>query len=314
MQRPKGELDLKYKVIIVGSGPAGLGAALYAKRAQMSVALLESKPMGGGQIVDTAEVDNYLGLPGKDGFSLAMEFCRHVRELGVETIVKTVSAIVPEDGAFRCDLADGTSLQAERLVLAMGAKHRLLGVEGEQRLTGKGVSYCATCDGAFYRKKTVCVIGGGDTALEDALYLSNLAEKVYLIHRRETLRANRSLQERVRARDNIEWMLGCVVNEIIGEDRVTAIELLQRETNQVLTLPISGVFVAVGMQPQTELVKGLVALDETGYIIAGEDTKTSREGIYAVGDIRTKALRQVITAVADGANAIKSIEMSEEAL
>ena len=271
-----------YDVIIIGSGPAGLSAAIYAGRAKFDTLIIEEKPMSGGQIVNTSEVDNYPGLPGVGGFELAQKMREHAQKSGV-TFAKAV-------------------------IIASGASYRKLGVPGEERLTGMGVSYCATCDGAFFRNRTVAVAGGGDVALEDALFLARGCEKVYLIHRRDSFRGAKVLAEQVQTNEKIEILYDTVVEEICGEGMVEKIKILNKKTQEEKMLPVNGIFIAVGMAPNTVKVIPDLALDDTGYIKAGEDGRSSVPGIYAVGDVRTKQLRQVVTAVADGANAIASME------
>ena len=218
--------------------------------------------------------------------------------------VKGISA----DGDVKKISTDKGDYEAKTVILATGADHRKLGVQGEQELGGMGVSYCATCDGAFFRGKTVAVAGGGDVALEDALFLARGCSKVYLIHRRDEFRGAKVLQEQVKKTENIELVLDTVIEEIKGEGQVQSIDISNKKTKEKRSLPVDGVFIAVGTMPNTESFSGLVKMDDAGYIIAGEDTKTSRPGIFAAGDLRTKPLRQVITAAADGANAITAVE------
>lgn len=295
-------------LVIIGSGPAGLSAAVYAQRARLDQVVLEKEPFSGGQIVNTERVDNYLGMYGTSGYELAMAFRSHADELGVPFQEAEVAAVRNEGTHKVVELADGEQIETKAVIVATGAGHRSLGVPGEEKLTGAGVSYCATCDGAFFRGRTVAVVGGGDVALEDALYLSRMCEKVYLIHRRDGLRAARVLQEQVQAKENIEFLPFYEVQEIVGEDLVEKVILRQNQTGENRELELSGLFIAIGMQPWNEAVRDLVELDEAGYIRAGEDCRTSVKGIYAAGDIRTKSLRQVVTAVADGAVAVSSVE------
>lgn len=295
-----------YDAIIIGSGPAGLSAAVYAKRSALSAVVIEKDEYGTGQIAESERVDNYLGLHGESGFDLGEKFRAHAEALGAEFHTGEVSAVVPVEGGYRIELSDGKSLTAKTVIYAAGASHRKLGIEGEEMFSGKGVSYCAVCDGAFYKGKTVAVIGGGDTALGDALLLSKIAEKVYLVHRRDTFRANKTLQNRVLHTENIEILRSAVPMQILGEKRVEALEIEQ--AGAVRTLPVSGIFAAVGTVPNSGVLSGLAELSPDGYVIAGEDCVTSAPGIFAAGDIRTKELRQVITAAADGANSIRSVE------
>ena len=298
-----------YDLVIIGSGPAGLSAAVYAKRACLDVVVLEKEPMGGGQMIYTQEVDNYLGLPETNGFDLAQKFEQHAKALEVPFISDEVDNVEKNtDGTWKITGASGTVYETKTVLLATGAGHRKLGVPGEETLAGAGVSYCATCDGAFFRNKTVAVVGGGDVALEDAIYLSALCEKVYLIHRRDEFRAAVNIQQKVKETPNIEILPFYEIKEIKGDNKVSSIKLVQNKTGEEKELEVSGVFVAVGMKPVTDIFKDYVELDKTGYIKAGEDCKTSSEGIFAAGDIRTKPLRQVVTAVADEATAVQSVE------
>ncbi|MCI9573017.1 MAG: FAD-dependent oxidoreductase [Lachnospiraceae bacterium] len=294
-----------YDLIIIGSGPAGLSAAIYGKRAGLNLLVLEKNPMSGGQVLNTYEVDNYLGLPGMDGFDMGTKFREHADKLDVE--FREAAALSLEDrGGHKLVRTDQGELEAKTVILATGAVHALLGVPGEERLSGKGVSYCATCDGAFFRGRTVAVVGGGDVALEDAIYLARSCEKVYLVHRRDELRGAMVLQQELKALPNVEILYSHVVEEIMGEEAVEAVTLKDRKTEKSFRLPVAGVFVAVGIRPQTELVQGLAACDESGYVLAGEDCATDVRGLFAAGDVRRKPLRQIVTAVADGANAAVS--------
>ncbi len=301
--------------IIIGSGPAGLSAAVYGKRADLDLAVIEREPMSGGQIINTYEVDNYLGMPGINGFDMAMQFRAHADKLGAEFVSGNVTGIeVVKQGSetekpvFSVKLADGNSMETHTVLLSGGASHRKLGVPGEEELSGKGVSYCATCDGAFFRKKVAVVVGGGDVAVEDAIYLARMCEKVYLIHRRHELRAAKILEKELLGLPNVEVIWDSIVKEIKGEEKVESVVLENVQTKEVSELATAACFVAVGIHPDTEIVADLVALDDAGYIQAGEDTATSVSGIFAAGDLRTKRLRQIVTAVADGANAITSIQ------
>lgn len=290
-----------YDLIIIGSGPAGLSAAIYGKRAGLNVLVLEKNYMSGGQVLNTYEVDNYLGLPGINGFDMGMQFREHADKLGVEHAEGQVIGL--EDGKVKKVLTTDREYEAYAVILAMGASHAKLGVDGEERLTGRGVSYCATCDGAFYRGKTVAVVGGGDVALEDAVYLARFCEKVYLIHRRDEFRGAKILQKQVEALDNIEILFSHTVEQICGEENVEHLIIKDVKANAQRELPVNGIFIAVGIVPATDWVPDFIEKDEKGYIVATEEGETSVTGIYAAGDIRTKALRQIITAVSDGANA-----------
>lgn len=292
-----------YDIIIIGGGPAGLSAAVYAARASLRALLVEKQPMGGGQILNTSEVDNYPGLPGIGGFELGMKLSGHADRLGVARVTEEVVGIDCAGEIKKVVTAKG-EYEAKALIYAAGARHRKLGAPGEERLTGSGVSYCATCDGAFFKDKAAAVIGGGDTALEDALFLARGCRLVYLVHRRDAFRAAASLQERVRQTKNIRPVLDVSVEEIAGERAVEAVRVRHNGSGEEESLAVSGAFIAVGMEPETELLRGQADLDANGYVIAGESCRSSVKGVYAAGDVRTKALRQVITAAADGANAV----------
>lgn len=296
-----------YDMIIIGTGPAGLCASIYGQRALLKILSLEENYVSGGQMTTTYEVDNYPAKPGISGMDLGMEMREHAEQMGAEIRRGRVRAIERE-GQFWRIVTKKESFITRTVALAMGARHRLLGVPGEERLTGTGVSYCATCDGAFFKEKTVAVVGGGDVAVEDAIFLSRICRKVYLIHRRDQLRAAPALQEKVKEIPNVEILWDSVVTEICGETQVSAVMVKNKRLETQRELPVDGVFVAVGIEPNTELVKGLVELDDQGYVRAGEDGITSEPSIFAAGDIRTKPLRQIVTAVADGANIITSLQ------
>lgn len=296
-----------YDVVIIGSGPAGLSAAIYGQRARLKTLVLEKQPLSGGQILNTFEVDNYPGLPGIGGFEIGQKFRGHAEHLGAEFKTAEVNKIESKDHIHMVHTTDGV-IESKTLILATGAQYRKLEVPGEDELCGMGVSYCATCDGAFFKNKVTAVVGGGDVALEDALFLARGCEKVYLIHRREEFRGAKVLQERVKETENIELVLNSVVEQINGEDQVKSVRLYNKKEDRHFKLDIAGIFVAVGIIPNTEVTNGIVKLDENGYMIAGEDCVTGTPGIFAAGDARTKNLRQVITAAADGANAITSVE------
>ncbi len=293
-----------YDIIIVGSGPAGMSAAVYAKRAGLSVVIIEKEYYGTGQVAESGQVDNYLGLDGMNGYDLGEKFRAHAEKFGTEFISGDVIKIEKtEEKTWKVILKKGSELEAKTIIYAAGATHRPLGAAGEDKFKGKGVSYCAICDGAFFKEKDVAVIGGGDTALDDALYLSDICSKVYLIHRRNEFRGSAGTVQKIKEKDNVELVLETGVEKIEGDSTVSQIKL-----HNGRTLSVNGVFVAVGMIPNTDIVKEIVTLDEQGYIVAGETGVTSEEGFYAAGDVRTKALRQVVTAVADGANAAVAAE------
>ena len=296
-----------YDLVIIGSGPAGLSAAVYAKRACLSVLVIEKEAFAGGQMVYTEEVDNYLGLNAKSGFELAESFKQHALDLDVSFAEGAVEKIVPKDGRWSLHMESGEDIETKTVLLATGATHRKLGVPGEETFAGVGVSYCATCDGAFFQGKSVAVVGGGDVALEDALYLANICEHVYLIHRRNELRGTKVLQNQVFANEKITFLGESEVTEITGDKQVSGISVHNKVTDETKELSVAGIFIAVGMEPQSDLYAPLLSL-EHGYVPAGEDCATEKDGLYVAGDVRTKRLRQIVTAVADGANAVHSIQ------
>ncbi|MCH5263894.1 MAG: thioredoxin-disulfide reductase [Lachnospiraceae bacterium] len=297
-----------YDLIIIGSGPAGLSAAVYGKRAGLDLLVIEENPMSGGQVLNTYEVDNYLGMPGMNGFDMGMKFKEHADTAGAQFQTAHVAEIIDEGHKKIVKIADGTSFEARTLILATGAQHKLLGASGEETYKGKGVSYCATCDGAFFRKKDVAVVGGGDVAVEDAIYLSRMCSKVYLIHRRDSLRAAKGLQDKLKMCENVEVLWDRTVQDIYGSDVVEGVKLSHVKEKTEENLAVEGVFIAVGMHPNTEAFRGIVSCDEQGYVMAGEDCATQTPGIFAAGDLRTKQVRQIVTAVADGACAVASVE------
>ena len=297
-----------YDLIIIGSGPAGLAAAIYAQRAKLNTLVIEKAMVSGGQVLNTYEVDNYPGLPGIGGYDLGMKFREHADKLGAVFAEDEVVRIEDEgEGSAKRVIGQDKTYEARALILATGAHHRLLGVPGEQELSGAGVSYCATCDGAFFRNKVTAVVGGGDVAVEDAIFLARMCSKVYVIHRRDQLRAARSLQEKLFSLDNVEMIWDSVAEEICGEEQVNGLKIANVKTGEKKTLSLQGVFIAVGITPESQAFEGLVDMEQ-GYIKAGEDCATSVPGIFAAGDVRKKNLRQIITAAADGANAVTSVE------
>lgn len=293
-------------VLIIGGGPAGLSAAIYAKRAALDVAVIEKEGFAGGQIINTEQVDNYLGLNGLSGYELAMKYKEHAEALLVDFIFDKVEKIENSSEIKKVKLANGKVLEAKNIIIASGASHKKLSLAKEKKLTGSGVSYCATCDGAFFRNKSVAVVGGGDVALQDAYFLSRFCEKIYLAHRREELRAAKTTVEKVLKEKNIVFLPNRTVEDLLGEFKLEGI-VLKKSSGELEELKVDGLFVAIGMEPATNLFQELVELDEKGYIIAGEDCRTSANGIYAVGDVRTKEVRQLVTAVADGACVIDSL-------
>jgi thioredoxin reductase (NADPH) len=295
-----------YDMIIIGAGPAGMAAAIYAKRAELKVLLLE-RATAGGQIINTYEVDNYPGIPGVDGFTLADKFSEHCNRLEVERKDGEVSKVENDGAVKRIVLDNGETLESKTVVIATGAANKKLGVPGEEEFRGMGVSYCATCDGAFFRNKEVAVVGGGDVAVEDAIFLARLCKKVYIIHRRDEFRAARSLVTALKACENVEFVLNATVSKINGESLVKSVTVKDKNTGAEKDIEVNGVFIAVGIEPNSGVFEGVVET-ENGWIKAGETCETSAPGIFAVGDVRTKQLRQVITAAADGANAVTSAE------
>ena len=294
----------KYDLIIIGSGPAGLSAAVYGMRAGLKLVVFEKNYMSGGQVLNTYEVDNYLGMSEINGFDMGMQFRAHADKLGVEFVTAQVNG-VEDIGNSKLVHTDQGDYETKAVIYAAGAEHAHLGVPGEEELTGRGVSYCATCDGAFFRGKTVAVVGGGDVALEDAIYLARFCQKVYCIHRRDEFRGAHVLQEELKALPNVEILYHTVVTEIAGSEHVEEICLKNVITEEEEKLTVDGVFIAVGIRPNTGILSELVSC-EGGYVLAGEDCATDCDGIFAAGDVRKKPLRQIVTAVADGANAVAS--------
>lgn len=293
-------------LIIIGAGPAGLTAGIYGKRAGLDTLIIEESPVAGGQVVTTYEVDNYPGIPEIGGFELGEKFKSHAMNAGAEFLEAHVSAVFKNGDVFNVTTDEGLQ-QAKTVIVATGANHNHLGIPGEEELAGMGVSYCATCDGAFFKNKTVAVVGGGDVALEDAIFLARACAKVYLIHRRDSFRGAKKLQEAVKATPNISIIYDTVVEEIFGEYQVEEIQLKNVKDGEQDCLVVDGVFIAVGTHPTTEIFRGLVEMDKKGYIIAGEDCVTGTPGLYVAGDARTKKVRQIVTAAADGANAVQSL-------
>lgn len=301
-------------VIIIGAGTAGLTAAIYALRAGKSVLVLEQGNYG-GQIINTPKVENYPGIEQISGYEFAAGLYRQAEKLGMEYRSEKVTDIRLEDGAEAREELSYASLEtgnkivetteqsyrARAVILATGAKNRPLGIEKEAEYTGRGISYCATCDGMFFRGKKVAVVGGGNTALEDAAFLSNYCEKVYLIHRREAFRGEEKLVKELRKKENVEFFLNKTVQELEGGATLQAVVLRDKISGEESRLEISGLFVAIGQMPENGVFAGLVDLDENGYILAGEDCRTNVEGIFAAGDCRKKTVRQLTTAAADGA-------------
>lgn len=296
-----------YDLVIVGGGPAGLTAAIYAQRARLKTIVLEQNYMCGGQVINTYEVDNYPGLPGINGFDLSEKFKKHADQLEAKFAEVEVNGVTIDGNVKIIHTSEG-DYKTKALLIASGCHHKKLGIDGEEELAGMGVSYCATCDGAFFRERTTAVVGGGDVAVEDAIFLARLCKKVYLIHRRDELRAAKSLQEKLRELPNVEIVWDSIVKQIDGKDSVESIQIQNVKTKEDKRLEVDGIFIAVGIEPEIKAFNGLVAQDESGYLIAGEDGKTSVDGIFVAGDVRTKPLRQIVTATSDGANAVASVE------
>lgn len=289
-----------YDVAVVGAGPAGLAAGLYAARAKLSTVILE-KMFPGGQAALTHHIENYPGFSeGVNGLELANAMKKQVEKFGAEFINGDVERIEKADDLFTIYLK-AESIKAKTVILAAGAQPRKLGVKGEEEFIGRGISYCATCDGAFYKDKPIAMVGGGDSAIQEALYLTRFASTIYVIHRRNELRATKILQDRAFNSEKIKFVWDSVVNEIKGKDAVEEIVVENVKTGKLDSIPVDGVFVAIGYTPITDFVKDLVELDEEGYIITDEHMATKTPGLFAAGDIRQKPLRQVVTAVADGA-------------
>ncbi len=290
-----------YDIIVIGAGPAGMTAAIYARRASRPVLVLEALTPG-GQIINTPDIENYPVEAHISGIDFSQRLHAQAEDLGAEFVMEKAVEI-RADGNVKSVVTDKNVYEAKAVIIATGSENRKLGVEDEDRLVGRGVSYCATCDGNFYRNKVVAVVGGGNTALEDALYLADLAEKVYLIHRRDSFRGEAATVARLQERDNVEFVYNSNVTRLIAEKRLTAIEVTNSKDGSVRTIELRGLFVAVGRIPENQNFASVVQLDESGYIVAGEDCHTTAPGIFAAGDNRVKLLRQLVTATADGAMA-----------
>ncbi len=300
-------MEYIYDMIIIGGGPAGYTAALYAARAGLDILLIE-RMSAGGQMALTGDIDNYPGFDeGVDGFTLGMKMQQGAERFGAKTRYAEVTGVDLSEKIKRIKTSTD-ELLARTVVIATGAYPRELGISDEQRLIGKGVHYCAHCDGRFYKDKTVVVVGGGNSAAADALYLSRLAKKVYLVHRRDVLRATKIYHEPLFIAENVEFVWNSVVDEFVTDERVVGIKIKDTVSGNISQICCNGVFVSIGRKPATEFLNGEVEIDKNGYIVADESTKTNVDGVYAVGDVRTKTLRQVVTAVADGAVAVHYAE------
>lgn len=297
-------------IIIVGAGTAGLSAAIYAVRAGKTALVLEAKTYG-GQIINTPEIENYPGIKNISGYAFATELYEQAKELGAEVRIEKVEKI-EDAGEHKKVYTDKQVYECKAVIMATGAKNKPLGLAKEEEFVGAGISYCATCDGMFYRGREVAVAGGGNTAIEDALYLSNVCKKVYLVHRRDAFRAEDSAVKKLKARENVEFVLNANIVSIIGTDGVDGIEVEDKFTKERRNIEVSGLFVAIGQLPENSNFRDIIALDETGYIIGKEDCRTDRKGIFVAGDCRTKAVRQLATAAADGAvAALAAVEYIE---
>lgn len=296
-------------VLIIGSGPAGLAAAIYTGRAMLSTVICERDYMSTGQIVESDCIDNYPGLPNIEGYELGEKFKAHAQAYGTEFIEDEVIKIEKSaNGSFVIKFKSDNLLSVKAIIYAAGASHRKLGIDGEFALRGAGVSYCAVCDGAFFKDKTTVVIGGGDTALGDALLLSKICKQVFVIYRGEKLRAAKSLQNKANDTVNIDIIYNAIPTSFNGDKHLSSISLKNTKTGKTAELNAEGAFIAIGSNPNSQILKGLVELDKSGYVVADETGKTSVSGIFVAGDVRTKALRQVVTAISDGANAAISAE------
>ena len=287
-------------VIIIGAGPAGLSAAIYVQRAGKSALVLEAYTYG-GQIVNTPEVENYPGIAKISGFDFATALYEQATALGAELVFDRAVKLEEQDGVKKITTESGAEYTAKAVILATGAKNRHLGIDREEELTGRGISYCATCDGAFFKGKPVAVNGGGNTALEDALFLSNYCSKVYIIHRREGFRGEPGQLESLRQKGNVEFVLNATVTALIGTPKLSAVEVTDKNTGEKKELAVDGLFIAIGQEPDNQAFADLVDLDKAGYITAGEDCRTKTPGIFTAGDCRTKTVRQLTTAASDGA-------------
>jgi len=297
-----------YDVIIIGGGPAGLTAGLYTSRARLKSLLIE-KGFAGGLVTTIDWVENYPGFDeGISGVELSQRMERQAKKFGLETVQGSVKEIYVHDEIKRIVLEEGNVYEAKTVILATGANPGLLKVKGEEKYRGRGVSYCATCDGAFFRGKKIAVVGGGNSAVQEALFLTKLAEVVYIVHRRDQLRATKIIQEKAFANPNIKFIWNSLVEKIDGEDTVNSLVLKNVKTGEVSRLEVEGVFIYVGYNPSTGFLKGIVKLDEDNYILTDEDMSTSVPGIFAAGDVREKPLKQITTAVGDGATAAVSAE------
>ena len=289
--------DMKYDIVIIGAGVAGMTAAIYAKRAGKSVVVLEALARG-GQAIQTENIENYPGFDAISGAELTEKIYHQMNNLDVKIQYETVIKCIKNDDGFSV-ITDEAEYSAGAVIIAVGAKYKPMGVKNESKMVGKGVSYCATCDGALYRRKAVAVVGGGNSALYSALYLADIAKKVYLVNRGQEFKGDQIMVEELKNRRNVELVLNADIKEVVGSESVEGLRIVKNETERILI--VEGIFVNVGRAPDTEVFEGLVEMDRSGYIVAGEDCQTSCKNIYAAGDCRKKFLRQLVTAASDGA-------------